>query len=135
MKKYDERDLEGLIEAHLIANGYKKSKGYDKEFCVDREIFFDFLQATQGDEIAELDKRVEGKWQERLLQKLSSEINERGLSAVLKSGLSIRGVKITLLYRKSDDSKNEALIERYKSNVLTVARQVHFSPKSNRWIW
>lgn len=131
MKKYDERDLESLIEAHLIANGYKQSKGYDKEFCVDREIFFEFLQATQGDEIAELNKRLEGKWQERLLQKLSSEISEKGLSAVLKSGLSIMGVKITLLYRKSDDSKNATLIERYKSNVLSVARQVHFSQKSN----
>lgn len=133
MKKYDEKDLESLIEAHLLENGYKRreSKDYDKEFCVDREILFEFLLATQKDELAELDKRTNGKWQERLLQKLDSEISQKGLCAVLKNGFNIMGVKVSLLYRKNDDNKNAGLIARYKSNVLSVARQVHFSAKTN----
>lgn len=133
MKRYDERDLESLIEAHLLDNGYKKreSKDYDKDFCVDREILFGFLRATQKDELDELQKRTRRGCEIELLEKLDKSIQEKGLCAVLKNGVSVLGVNFSLLYRKNDDKKNEILVQRYESNTLSVARQVHFSKQTN----
>lgn len=132
MKKYDEKDLESTIEAHLLANGYTKSKDkdFDKDFCVDREILFGFLQSTQKDELNELDKKAQGQCEAVLLKELDKAISQKGLCAVLKNGFKARGVEFRLLYRKSDDKKNETLIKRYESNVLSVARQVHYSLKN-----
>lgn len=133
MKRYDERDLESFIEAHLLENGYQKreSKDYDKDFCVDREILFGFLRATQKDELNELQKRTRRGCEIELLEKLDKSIQEKGLCAVLKNGVSVLGVNFSLLYRKNDDKKNEILVQRYESNTLSVARQVHFSKQTN----
>ena len=133
MKRYDEKNLESFIEAHLLENGYQKreSKDYDKDFCVDREILFGFLRATQKDELDELQKRTRRGCEIELLEKLDKSIQEKGLCAVLKNGVSVLGVNFSLLYRKNDDKKNEILVQRYESNTLSVARQVHFSKQTN----
>ncbi|WP_416346859.1 hypothetical protein [Campylobacter upsaliensis] len=59
MTNYTEKDLESLIEAHLLNNGYIKrvSKDYDKNLCVDKELFLHFLKSSQKDSLEKLEQK------------------------------------------------------------------------------
>ncbi|RTI62262.1 hypothetical protein C3I18_07575 [Campylobacter jejuni] len=60
MTNYKEKDLENFIESYLLENnGYIKrtNENYDKNLCLDAELFENFLQATQSIELEELKKR------------------------------------------------------------------------------
>ena len=129
MKKYDEKDFEGLIESHLLENGYKRleTKDYDKDLCVDKQILLNFLQRTQKDELDELKKRVGQGFENELFSRLDKAINENGLSAVLKRGFKASGIELFIAFAKPSDSKNPKTLALYKQNECFVARQVHYS--------
>lgn len=59
MRNYTEKDLESLIEAHLLNNGYVKrvSKDYDKSLGMDKELFLHFLESSQKDSLEKLEQK------------------------------------------------------------------------------
>ncbi|EAI8157437.1 type I restriction endonuclease subunit R [Campylobacter upsaliensis] len=132
MRNYTEKDLESLIEAHLLNNGYIKrvSKDYDKSLCMDKELFERFLQSTQAKALQELEKR--NIKEQELLNKVASQIRRRGILKALQAHIEIMGVKLSLAYPKPNSSANPQALENYKKNIFSITRQLYFSEKNNK---
>ena len=90
-----ERDLESVIEEHLVASGYRKRApgNYDRELCLDTELLFDFIFATQPEEWKKLEVQYSGKAREGFLKRLTHELAERKTLDVLRKGIVDRGVR------------------------------------------
>ncbi|ENF1745752.1 type I restriction endonuclease subunit R [Campylobacter upsaliensis] len=132
MRNYTEKDLESLIEAHLLNNGYikRESKDYDKSLCMDKELFERFLQSTQAKALQELEKR--NIKEQELLNKVASQIQNKGILKALQAHIEIMGVKLFLAYPKPNSSANPQALENYKKNIFSITRQLYFSEKNNK---
>ncbi|WP_270977597.1 type I restriction endonuclease subunit R [Campylobacter helveticus] len=132
MRNYTEKDLESLIEAHLLNNGYikRESKDYDKSLCMDKELFERFLQSTQAKALQELEKR--NIKEQELLKRVASQISEKGILKALQAHIEIMGVKLFLAYPKPNSSANPQALENYEKNIFSITRQLYFSEKNNK---
>lgn len=132
MRNYTEKDLEILIEAHLLNNGYIKrvSKDYDKNLCVDKELFLHFLKSSQKDSLEKLEQKNIGE--QEFLKEVSSQIRRRGILKALQSHIEIMGVTIKLAYSKPISSDNPQALENYEKNIFSITRQLYFSEKNNK---
>ncbi|EGK8104308.1 type I restriction endonuclease subunit R [Campylobacter upsaliensis] len=132
MRNYTEKDLESLIEAHLLNNGYikRESKDYDKSLCVDKELFLHFLKSSQKDSLEKLGQRNIGE--QELFKRIFSQISEKGILKALQSHIEIMGVKLFLAYPKPNLSANPQALENYEKNIFSITRQLYFSEKNNK---
>ncbi|ELX2336551.1 type I restriction endonuclease subunit R [Campylobacter upsaliensis] len=132
MRNYTEKDLESLIEAHLLNNGYikRESKDYDKSLGVDRELFLNFLHSTQAKTLQELE--IRGIKEQELLKRIFSQIQDKGIVKALQTGVKIRDITIKLAHPKPNSSANEKAIENYNKNIFSITRQLYFSEKNNK---
>ncbi|EIR8269627.1 type I restriction endonuclease subunit R [Campylobacter upsaliensis] len=132
MRNYTEKDLESLIEAHLLNNGYikRESKDYDKSLGVDRELFLNFLHSTQAKTLQELE--IRGIKEQELLKRIFSQIQDKGSLKALQAGVKIRDITIKLAHPKPNSSANEKAIENYNKNIFSITRQLYFSEKNNK---
>ncbi|MEB2806351.1 type I restriction endonuclease [Campylobacter upsaliensis] len=132
MTNYTEKDLESLIESSLLENGYIKrvSKDYDKNLCVDKELFLHFLESSQKDSLEKLEQKNIGE--QELLKEVSSQIRRRGILKALQSHIEIMGVKLSLAYSKPISSDNPQALENYEKNIFSITRQLYFSEKNNK---
>ncbi|EHQ5392982.1 type I restriction endonuclease subunit R [Campylobacter upsaliensis] len=131
MRNYTEKDLESLIEAHLLNNGYikRESKDYDKSLCMDKELFERFLQSTQAKALQELEKR--NIKEQALLKRVVSQIQNKGILKALQAHIEIMGVKLFLAYPKPNSSANPQALENYEKNIFSITRQLYYSEKNN----
>ncbi|EPD8510750.1 type I restriction endonuclease subunit R [Campylobacter upsaliensis] len=129
MRNYTEKDLEILIEAHLLNNGYIKrvSKDYDKSLGMDKELFLHFLKSSQKDKLEQ--KNI---GEQEFLKEVSSQIRRRGILKALQSHIEIMGVKLFLAYPKPNSSNNPQSLENYNKNIFSITRQLYFSEKNNK---
>lgn len=68
MTNYQEKDLENFIESYLLENNFyikRTNENYDKNLCIDTELFENFLQATQSVVFEELKKRCGQNYKKR----------------------------------------------------------------------
>lgn len=132
MRNYTEKDLESLIEAHLLNNGYVKrvSKDYDKSLGMDKELFLHFLESSQKDSLEKLEQKNIGE--QELFKRIFSQISEKGILKALQTHIEIMGVKLFLAYPKPNSSANEKAIENYNKNIFSITRQLYFSEKNNK---
>ncbi|EOX9298800.1 type I restriction endonuclease subunit R [Campylobacter upsaliensis] len=132
MRNYTEKDLESLIEAHLLESGYikRKSEDYDKSLGVDRELFLNFLHSTQAKTLQELE--IRGIKEQELLKRIFSQIQDKGSLKALQAGVKIRDITIKLAHPKPNSSANEKAIENYNKNIFSITRQLYFSEKNNK---
>ena len=59
--------------------------------------------------------------------RVAAEIDSRGVLDVLRQGVKDRGVQIDLAYFRPGHTLAAGALDEYNANVLTVARQLHFS--------
>jgi type I restriction enzyme, R subunit len=98
---------------------------FDREFAIDREKFWRFLESTQP---AELDKLKERPgWERLLLERLDRKIKREGILHVLKSGLDIDDAHLTLYYSLPFNDLNPDIAVRFAQNIFSVTRQVHYA--------
>ena len=122
-----ENALETLIETSLVSDGYEVSdpRDYNAEFAVDEAKLWQFLEATQGDELEKLKLRPD--WQRVVLERLERKIKKDGVLTVLKKGLAIDDAYLTLLYRAPYSTLNPDVVEKFDTNIFSIGRQIHFS--------
>lgn len=151
-----EKDFEAAIEAVLLAGGpdayprgtgavvetpdlygympggYRKRKpeDYDRELCLDSAVAIDFIYATQPKEWEKFKKQHGTEAKDRLLKRLSSEIQKRGTLEVLRRGIKSDGCKFRLAHFRPASGLNETLQTLYQANTFTVVRQLKYSQKS-----
>ncbi len=95
-----------------------------------------------GAEIKRWDKLIDlyggqEETQRQFAKRLAAEIDSRGVLDVLRRGVKDRGVQIDLAYFRPGHTLAADALGDYRANVLTVARQVHFSTvmRSSPSIW
>jgi type I restriction enzyme R subunit len=124
----NEQALEDCIERSLV-EGSRYEKGnpadFDREFALDREKFWRFLETTQPEELEKLQDRP--NWQRLILERLDRKIKKDGILSVLKKGLSIDDANLTLLYSLPYNDANPAILVNFERNIFSVTRQVHYS--------
>ena len=80
-----------ILEMLREENGYqvRPSTAYDPGYGLDVELLFSFLQATQPDALARLEKLYGGKTRQTILNYINNEVNKksRSLLDVLKHGV------------------------------------------------
>lgn len=133
MNHYKEKNLEEFIENHLITkNAFLKRNhtSCSKEFCLDIDLLFDFLQATQNENLEKLKQRVGEDYKNRFTKRVYKKIASDGLISVLRSGVSENGIKFELCYDKPQTTNNPKSLELYSKNIFSVMRQVHYSLKN-----
>lgn len=114
-------------------NGYviRKASKFDRLFAVDREMLFQFLNATQSDAMAALRKIYKADLEDTVVSYINAETTKaRGsLVDVLKHGIEISNQKLELMYTKPATSYNQGLMRKYQQNIFSVMEEVWASDK------
>lgn len=109
------------------SKGYARGKAADfnAEFAIDEAKFWQFLESTQGDELAKLLYKPD--WKRQILERLHRKLKKDGILAVLKKGLDVDNAHFTLLYRLPYNDLNPDVTAKFESNIFSITRQVYFS--------
>lgn len=126
---HTERTFEEAIESHLLEyGGYLK--GYSTDFDAQMGLFptyiIDFLKHSQSkawDKITHIHK---DEVEKKVLQRLVKEIDLRGVLDVIRKGFTDYGVKFQMAYFKPESSLNPEADILYKTNHLSVTRQLYY---------
>ena len=134
MTTHKEIAFEDDICHHLGAHGWlydgpQDHQHYDRALALYPADLLAWVQATQPDAWAALEKRHGTAAGDTLLARVRDQIDTRGTLDVLRHGVSILGPKkpITLAQFKPAFGVNAALAGRYAANRLRVVRQLRYS--------
>ncbi len=130
---HTEQAFEIRVEHELLAQGWEKAQGgYRPELGIDTGELYRFIGATQQkswNKLIELYGGDQDTAQRQFAQRLASEIDSRGVLDVLRQGVRDRGVQIDLAYFRPGHTLAVDALADYEKNVLTVARQLHYSAR------
>ncbi len=128
-----EKEYQKYILERLQENGYvvRSPLAYDKNFAMDRELLFKFLNDTQPFAMDALKKIFKDKLEDTIVNFINSEITKaRGsLLNVLKHGVELANYKLNLMYIKPATTFNKELLENYNKNIFSVMEEVWASDK------
>ncbi len=128
----NEAALETIIEHYLIEqNGFYQGNpnNYDKQFAIDIERFWNFLETTQVSELVKLQRSPD--WQRKILERLDRIIKKYGVLHVLRRGLDVDDAKFTFLYVLPLASSSQSIKDNFTKNQFSVTRQVHYSSSNS----
>jgi len=131
--KHIEIRFEEAIEQVLIdSGGYKK--GDASNYDIDKALFtnevIQFIAETQSKKWEALQQILGDRSEETLIHDLTKELSLKGSLHVLRHGFKSFGKAFKLAFFTPNSKLNQQAWEDYEKNVLTVTRQVHFSPKN-----
>lgn len=128
-----EKEYQKYILERLQENGYivRPTTAFDKNFAIDRELLFKFLNNTQPSTMDALKKIFKDKLEETIVNFINSEMTKsRGsLLSVLKHGVELANYKLNLMYIKPATTFNKELLENYNKNIFSVMEEVWASDK------
>ncbi|MFZ2511906.1 MAG: DEAD/DEAH box helicase family protein [Gordonia sp. (in: high G+C Gram-positive bacteria)] len=131
MSNTTEATFEGNIEAHLLAHGWGSvaSSDYDRDLGLFPGEVIAYVQASQPKAWAQLVARHGGEStaRSRFLKALADAIDHRGTVSVLRGTVKDSGVTVRMCWFAPANTLAPELIERYRTNRLVVARQLHHS--------
>lgn len=129
----NEKAFEDFIEASLLEKGsYIKgySSNFSRELAFDKSIIFEFLKSSQPKEWEKSAKIHEKDAENKIIQRLFKELDNRGTLDILRNGFIDFGVKYKMAFFKPETSLNPEAFVLYNKNILTVTRQVKYSEKN-----
>jgi type I restriction enzyme R subunit len=100
---------------------------FNAQYALDTSMFWQFLQTTQGKELAKLQSRNPSDWQAKILERFDRLIKKHGLLHLLKKGLSVDDAHLTLMYPAPLASSAARVHENFTANIWSITRQVHYS--------
>lgn len=133
MTKHTEIRFEEAIEAVLIdSGGYKKGdpNAFDMEKALFPKDVIDFVAATQSKKWNALKQILGDQAEETLINDLARHLTTSGSLHLLRHGFKCFGKPFRLAYFTPNSRLNEEAWKDYEKNILTITRQVHFSPKN-----
>jgi type I restriction enzyme R subunit len=135
MKQTDttEKGLETHIAQYLVnENGYvlRENIAYENVACLDSELLFQFLEATQPKAVAKLKTYHKDLYKQKIIKRINDQIQAKGVIEVLRKGITdgFTDTKLHLFYDKPVSNYNASAIALYQANFFSVMRQVYFSP-------
>lgn len=128
-----EKGLEAHITQHLcLVNAFEERhfSNYNRVDCVDEELLFNFLQATQEKEVMKLQTIHGSNFRSKVLYRLNNQIKTFGIIEVLRKGITDNNIKLKLFFDKPVSNLNEKDLALYNQNIFSVTRQVHYSTQN-----
>ncbi len=135
-ENYLEQDFEEHIEENLISSDYSSLDPgtYDKTLCLIPAQLIDFIQETQPKTVQKLELQYGPETEKRLIKRVSSEIEKRGVIDVLRNGVKDRGCHFHLVYFQPKSGLNPEHKDLYKRNRFSVIRQLKYSLRNENSI-
>ncbi len=132
-----EKGLEAHISDYLVNNnGYalRDRKTYSNSNCLDEELLFQFLEATQPKALTKLKNYHKELYQQKIIKRLTDQIQSKGVIEVLRNGIvdGFTDTKLRLFYDKPVSNYNADANALYNANVFSAMRQVYFSPTDKK---
>lgn len=124
-----EQGLETLIVNWLAEhNGFEQgtNKDYNREYAIDETRLLRFLETTQPKQVEQLGIHQNDLKRTQFLNRLSGEIEKRGVIDVLRNGVKIYPANLVMFYMTPSD-KNAAAKVFFEQNIFSVTRQLMFS--------
>ena len=100
-------------------------ENFNAKFAIDEHHFWGFLETTQKEELAKLQKQND--WKRKILERLDRLIKKYGIVRLLRKGLEVDDAHFTLLYVLPLASSSESVRENFENNRFSVTRQVRYS--------
>jgi len=122
-----ESQFEKSIESSLLNSGYLKREPkefFNKEYVIDDELFFQFLQDTQKEKWQKLQEIFGEDIKEKILHSYQKEVDSESLIQVIRKGFSVSGVTLDCLSLKPVSGLNPQAETDYQKNILSIMRQV-----------
>lgn len=129
-----ERGFETLIVNYLRdQNGYEEGSNddYSKEYVVDENRLFRFLNKTQPDEMEKLGCNKSEQRKRQFLNRLSGEIAKRGIIDVLRKGVKVYPADLVMFYFTPTEN-NEKAKRLFEENIFSVTRQLRYSADATK---
>ncbi|MXY28764.1 type I restriction endonuclease subunit R [Candidatus Poribacteria bacterium] len=134
MPTYTETDFEDHIEAHLNQSDYHSLQptDYDKSRCLVPNETLHFIQNTQPEEYQKLERQYGVDTPQKLLDRLSREIERHGVLDVLRKGIRDRGCHFNLTYFQPASGMNPDHQRLYAQNRFSLIRQLHYAQQNEK---
>lgn len=100
---------------------------FSAQYALDTIMFWQFLEGTQGKELAKLQSRNPSDWQAKILERFDRLIKKHGLLHLLKKGLSVDDAFFSLMYPAPLASSAASVHENFAANIWSITRQVRYS--------
>ena len=101
---------------------------FNAKIATDEYRFWEFLETTQKEELARLQKQ--SGWKLRILGYLDRMIKKYGILRILRKGLDIDDVHFTLMYPLPLASSSESVKKNFERNQFSVTRQLRYSAEN-----
>ena len=133
MQTYTEEDFEEHIEKHLNRSGYRSADpiSYDKSHCLMPPETLQFIRDTQSKTYQKLERQYKQDTPQKLLDRISKQIEQRGVLDVLRNGVKDRGCNFKLTYFLPSSGMNPTHQELYSQNRFSVIRQLRYSQQND----
>lgn len=135
MSPHNESAFETQIVHHLSTQGgYAQTTdaSYHRQKAWFEADILAFLQATQPKDWQQLEKLHGANTAQVILHDLEQTLNRQGPLPTLRHGFKCFGRQLQLAYFRPNTKLNDDSERLYQANRLTVTRQVHYSPSSEK---
>ena len=130
-KKLD--DVDTFSTAQDTPSVYRGGKGYfvgfpndfNAKYAIDETRFWDFLERTQADELAKLQKQND--WKLKILERLDRMVKKYGILRLWRKGLEVDDAHFTLFYVLPLASSGDTVKKNFEANQFSVTRQLRYS--------
>ncbi len=134
MPTYTEENFEEHIEGHLNQARYRSLQptDYNRSLCLISDEMLQFIRGTQPDEYQKLERQYGADTPTKLLDRVSKQIERRGVLDVLRKGVRDRGCHFNLTYFQPSSGMNPEHQRLYKQNRFSLIRQLHYAQKNEK---
>lgn len=114
-------------ELYRSGNGYYigYANNFNAKYAIDEVRFWHFLETTQPEELAKLQKQND--WKLKILERLDRLVKKYGILRLLRKGLEVDDAHFTLMYVLPLASSSAAAKTNFDNNEFSVSRQIRYS--------
>lgn len=105
---------------------------FDVDYALDTRHFWRFLQTTQAQELAKLQKHSPVDWQRKILERFDRLIKKHGVVYLLKKGLAVDDAHLHLMYPAPLASSSKQVALNFDLNIFSCTRQLPYSKANPR---
>lgn len=113
-------------------NGYYigNPSDFNAKYAIDEVRFWHFLETTQANELAKLQKQSD--WKLKILERLDRLVKKYGTLRILRKGLEVDDAHFNLFYVMPLASSGDVVKKKFESNEFSVTRQLRYSLTNRR---
>ncbi|MEO8239737.1 MAG: type I restriction endonuclease subunit R [Flavobacterium sp.] len=122
-----EGNIQERKELYRSGNGYYigYANDFNAKYAIDEVRFWNFLETTQAEELAKLQKQND--WKLKILERLDRLVKKYGILRLIRKGLEVDDAHFTLMYVLPLASSSKAIKDNFDNNEFSVTRQIRYS--------